>query len=143
HLPHARSSLLPYPTLFRSRVVLGELRGDARLPANAAPLQRAHDALGMILRAPEVRVVDRDHARAAHLDLANDIVDRPEAELEPVHQRLRAERAALMTSAGCLDERAVDVAMLLEEVVPGKRQLFHREQSVRLVGAAHLAALQI
>src|SRR4030095_1492531 len=39
--------------------------------------------------------------------------------------------------------RAVDVAMLLEEVVPGQRQVFHRVEAVRLVGAAHLAALEV
>jgi hypothetical protein len=110
------------------RVVLGQLRGHAGLPANAPPPEGAHDLLRTLLRAEEVRVVERDHPRAAHLDLANDLFHRPVAELQAVHQGFGAERAPLMTPAGSLHERAVDVAMLLEEVVPGQRQVFHREQ---------------
>jgi hypothetical protein len=40
-------------------------------------------------------------------------------------------------------ERAVDVAMFLEEVVPGQRQMFHREQPVRFVDSTHLATLEV
>ena len=124
-------------------VVLGELRGDARLPGDPPPLEGPHDLLGPLRRAEEVGVIDRDHARAAALDLANHLVDRAVAELEPVHERLGAERAALVTAARGLHERGVHIAVSLEQVVSRSRQAFHRVEAVRLVGAAHLALLEI
>ena len=70
-------------------------------------------------------------------------VDRAVAELQPVHQRLGAEGAALVAAARGLHEGAVDVAVLLEQVVARHRQVYHRVQPVRPVDAAHLAALEI
>jgi hypothetical protein len=63
----------------------------------------------------------RDDARAAVVDLADDLVGRAIAELEAVHQGLGAEGAALVAPPGGLHERPVDVAVLLEQLVSRQR----------------------
>jgi hypothetical protein len=76
-------------------------------------LQRAHHFLRTLWRTEEVGVINRDGARPAILDLMNHLVDRPIAELEAVHQRLGAERAALVAAARGLHESTIHVAVLL------------------------------
>ena len=87
--------------------------------------------------------LSRDRALPALLDLADHLVHRPVAELEPVHQRLGAEGAALVAAARGLDEGAVDVAVLLHQVVAGHRHVDHGMQRVGAVDALDLAAIQV
>ncbi len=113
------------------------------LPGDPPALQRPHDLLRALRRAEKVGIIDRDHARAAVVNFPDHLRDRPVAELEPVHQRFGAERAALVAATRGLHEGAVDVTVLLEQVVPRHRQAFHRVQPVGPVGTAHRAPLEI
>src|SRR4029434_8217942 len=42
-----------------------------------------------------------------------------------------------------LHERTVDIAVLLDQIIPRHRQAYHRVQLLRLASAAHLTALEI
>src|SRR5581483_2760669 len=115
--PDAEQRAAAFRRKLEHAVVLRQFRGDARLPLDVASLERTHNLLRPLGRTEKVGVVDRDDARAAILHFMDHFVDRPVTEPEPVHQRLRAERAALVASARGLHERLVDIAVLLEKVV--------------------------
>src|SRR5215510_6135483 len=110
---------------------------------NPSTLERAHHFLRTLGGAKEVGIIDRDHARLANIHFAHHLINGTVAELEPVHQRLAAERTALVAAARGLHERTVDIAVFLDQVIPRRRQAYHRVQLLRLVSAAHLAALEI
>ena len=124
-------------------VVVGEFRGHAGLPLEAASLQCAHDLLRPLRRPEEIRVIDRNNARAAVLHLVDHFIDGAIAEFQAVHQRLGAESAALVAAPRSLDEGAVHIAVLLQKIVARHRHSNHRMQRVGFVGSAHRSRSEI